>query len=88
MIQFFQKSLKPFIRAQLDAQSWELDSWEEAVKKVVNVEAKALLQSSSNTRDMNSRCPQGNKPVKKEQKESRKTKFTNISSADASSSKY
>ena len=43
MIRYFREGLKPFIRAQLDAQGRDLDSWEEAVEKAVNAEAKALL---------------------------------------------
>ena len=43
MIRYFWEGLKHFVRAQLDARGKDLDSWEEAVKKAVNAEAKVLL---------------------------------------------
>ena len=57
MIRYFLEGLKPSVRAQLDAHGRDLDFWEEAVEKAINAEAKAMLQSSSNTRNMDSRCP-------------------------------
>ena len=88
MIQCFLESLKSSVRAQIDAQSRDLNSWEEAMEIAVNAEAKVMLQSSSSTHDMDSRCPRGNKPAKKEEKNSsRKNKSTDSSSADTSSGK-
>ena len=88
MIRFFRKGLKPSIRAQLDARGRDLDSWEEAVKKAVNAEAKTMLQSSASIRDIDSRCPRGNRPAKKEDKNSSgKNKSTDSPSADTSSGK-
>ena len=88
MIQYFREGLKSSVRAQLDARGRDLDSWKETVKKVVNAEAKALLQSSSSTRNMDSRCPWGNRPVKKDEKDSGgKNKFTDSASTDTSSEK-
>ena len=88
MIQYFQKGLRLSIRAQLDTRGQNQDSWEEAVEKAVNAEAKALLQSSSSICDMDSRCPQGNRPARKEEKDSgRKNKSTDSLSADTSSRK-
>ena len=46
-----------------------------------------MLQSSFNTRNMDSRCPQGNRPVKKGERDSRKNKSTNSAPADTSSKK-
>ena len=57
MIRYFRKGLRPSVWAQLDTQGRNQDSWEEAVEKAVNAEAKTLLQSSSNICDMDSRCP-------------------------------
>ena len=88
MIWYFQKDLKPSIQAQLDAWGRELDTWEEAIKKTVNAKVKTLLQSASSTCKMDSRCPQRNRSVKKEEKDSGRTKSTNISSTDASSGKH
>ena len=88
MIRYFWKDLRPSVRAQLDTQGRDLDSWKEAVKKTVNAEAKTLLQSSASTRDMDSRCPQGNRPAKKEEKNfGGKNKSTDSISADISSGK-
>ena len=86
MIRCFRKDLRPSIRAELDARGRDLDSWEEAVEKAVNAEAKALLQSSASTRDMDSRCPRGNRPARKEEKDS-KNKSADSASADTSSGK-
>ena len=64
LIQYFRKSLRPFIHAQLDAQSRDLDSWNEVVEKAVDTKAKASLQLYSKTREMDSKCPQGERLVK------------------------
>ena len=88
MIRYFREGLRPSVRAKLDTRGRNLDSWEEAVEKAVNVKAKASLQSSSITRNIDSRCPQGNKPAKKEEKDlGRKNKSTDSPSADTSSGK-
>lgn len=47
IIRYFREGLKPSIQGQLDARGQEPNSWEEAVEKTVDVEAKALLQSPS-----------------------------------------
>ena len=88
MIRYFREGLRPSVRIQLDTRGRNQDFWEEAVEKAVNVEAKALLQSSSSIHNMDSKCPWENKPAKKEEKDSgRKNKSTNSSSADTSSEK-
>ena len=88
MIQYFQEGLRPSVRAQLDTQSRDLDSWEEAIEKAVNAKAKALLQSSTSTRNIDSRCPWENRPAKKLEKNSGgKNKSTNFVPADTSNSK-
>ena len=56
MIQYFRKSLKPSIWVQLDTQGRELDFEEEIVKKAVNIKVKVLPQSSSNIREIDSKC--------------------------------
>ena len=88
MIRHFQEGLRPSVRAQLDTQGRNQDSWEEVVEKAVNAEAKAGLQSSSSICDMDSRCPQGNRPARKEEKDSGgKNKSINSPFADTSSGK-
>ena len=86
MIRYFREGLKPSIRTHMDARGRDLDSWEEAVEKTVNVEAKVSLQSPASTRDIDSRCLQGNKLTKKKEKDSR-NKSTNSTPADTSSGK-
>ena len=73
MIQYFRKGLGPFIRAQLDARGRELDSWEEAIENVIDIEIKAFLQLLSGTWEINGKCFQGYKPAKKEDKNSGKS---------------
>ena len=41
----------------------EKDSWEELGEKAIDAEAKASLQPSSYVRDMDQRCPRGNRPA-------------------------
>ena len=94
MIGYFQESLRPFIQAQLDVRDRDLDFWDEVVDKTVDVKAKASLQAPSGTREMDSRYPRGQRPIKKEDKDSRdyeKNKFsqnppTNTSSSGTQSS--
>ena len=69
LIQYFRKGLKPSSWAQLDARGRELDSWEVAVEKAVNAEAKILLQPRCGSREIDSRCFGGNRLTKKEKKD-------------------
>ena len=57
-----------------------MDFWKEAIKKAVNTKAKALLQSSSGICEIDLKCSWGNRPTKKEEKDSRKTKSTDTPS--------
>ena len=88
MIRCFLEGLKSSVWAQLDAWGRDLVFWEEAVKKTINAEAKAMLQSSSSTRDIDSRCFRGNRTAKKKEKDSGgKNKSIDSPSADTSSRK-
>ena len=88
MIRCFRKGLRPSIQAQLDTRGKDLDSWEEAIEKTVNAKVKASLQSPASTRDMESRCPQGSRLAKREEKDSGgKNKSTNSTPVDTSSGK-
>ena len=71
MIRYFREGLRPSIRAQLDVRDRDLDSWDKVVDKTVDVKAKASLQAPSGTRKIDSQCPQGQRPTKKEDKDSR-----------------
>ncbi len=44
-----------------------LKSWEEVVEKAVDAEAKASLQPPSETEEIDSRCPKGYRPTKKDE---------------------
>ena len=90
MIRYFREGLRPSIRAQLDVRDRELDSWDEIVDKTVDAEAKASLQAPSGTQEMDSQCPCGQQPTKKEDKDSRdykKNKSSQNSLTNASSSR-
>ena len=88
MIRCFVEGLRSSVRAQMNTRSRDLDSWEETVKKAVNAEAKAMLQSFSITRNMDSRCPKENNPARKEEKDSGgKNKCTDFAPADTSCGK-
>ena len=84
LIRYFREGLRPSIRAQLDAQGRELDSWDEVVEKAVDAEAKTSLQLYSKTREIDSKCLQGERPVKTDDlsKLKEKIKFSHTLSAN------
>ena len=87
MIRYFRDDLRPSIQAQLDIRNWDLDFWDEVVDKTVNAKAKASLQAPSETREMDSWCPQGQQSTKKDDKDSKdykKNKFSQNPPANAS----
>lgn len=45
----------------MDQRGRELDSWDELVEKAIDAEAKASLQPAFILREMDQRCPQGNR---------------------------
>ena len=80
LICYFCDSLRPSIRAQTDERGWDLDIWEEVIKKAINAEAKTACQPQSLMREMDNRCCQGHHPVKfdeltKKSKDSDKSSF-------------
>ena len=56
MICYFQESLKPSIKIEMEQQDWESVSFEEMVQRAVNVEAKAGLRSTIMIQDLDIRC--------------------------------
>ena len=56
LICYFCDSLKPSIRAQINEQGRDLDTWEEAIKKAIDVEAKTACQPQSLMREMDNWC--------------------------------
>ena len=63
LIRIFRDSLKPSIAAQMEQRGRENDSWEELVEKAIEVQVKVNFLPSSFVRDMDQRCPQGNRPT-------------------------
>ena len=63
LIRFFREGLKPSITAQMEQRGRELDSWDQMVEKAIDAEAKASLQPASFIREMDQRCPRGNRPT-------------------------
>ena len=51
MVKYFEKSLKPSIKAKMDQDATHLDNYKELVVKVVRAEAKAGLRLSSYVRE-------------------------------------
>ena len=49
--------------AELEHQDLELESFNQMVKKAVDVEAKLALQPCSSTREIDQNCPHGNRPA-------------------------
>ena len=63
MLRYFREGLRPSIRVELEHRDLELESFEQLVKKVVEAEGKASLRPRTTTREMDQRCPQGNRPA-------------------------
>ena len=61
-IWFFWEAFKPLIKVQIELCSREYNSWDKLVKKTVAVEAKANLQLSYYSRDIDKHCSRGNHP--------------------------
>ena len=79
LIWYLCNGLRPSIQAQTDKQGWDLDTWEEAIKNAIDVEAKAACQFQLLISDMDSQCHKKNWPTKtkeptKESKDSNKNK--------------
>ena len=63
LIRIFRDGLKPSIAAQMEQRGRENDTWEELVEKAIEAEAKVSLLPSPFVRDMDQRCPRGNRPA-------------------------
>ncbi len=68
LIRYFWKGLRLSIRAQLDNQGQDLDTWNKVVEKAIDIEAKANFQLPSRTREIGSRCPRNYRPLVKKNK--------------------
>ena len=57
LICYFCDGLRPSIRAQTDERGQDLDTWEEAIEKAIDAEAKAACQPQSLMKEMDNCCP-------------------------------
>ena len=58
LICYFCNGLRPSIWAQSNKRGWDLDIWEETIKKAIDVEAKRAYQPQFLMKEMVSCCPQ------------------------------
>ena len=63
MVRYFEESLKPSIKAEMDQDASHLDDYKELVAKTVRAEAKAGLRPSSYIRETDQQVPRGNWPA-------------------------
>lgn len=63
MVRYFEEGLKPSIKAEMDPDAHQLDSFEDLVTKAVKAEAKAGLRPSSYVRKTDHYCPRGSRPA-------------------------
>ena len=63
MLKFFWESLVISVLAELEHRDLELESFNQMVKKAVNVKAKSALRPRSSTKEMDQHCPQDNRPA-------------------------
>ena len=61
LIQIFRDGFKLSIAAQMEQRGQENDTWEELVKKAIKAEAKVSLFLFLFVRDIDQRCPRGNR---------------------------
>ena len=60
MLRYFREGLKLSVLAELEYQDLELKSFNQIVKKTINIEAKSALWPCSSTKEMDINCSQGN----------------------------
>ena len=63
MLKYFRKGLKPSVLAELEHWDLELESFNQMVKKAVNVKAKLALRLRSSTKKMDQNCPRSSWPA-------------------------
>ena len=84
LIRFFCEGLKPLVKALMEQRGRELDSWEKLVEKAIDAGAKASLQSQSILREMDQRCPRGNRPAYSTMARSQATSTQDLRGRDGS----
>ena len=63
ILRYFRKSLKPLVLAKLEYRDLKLESFNQIVKKAIDVEAKLALCPRSSTKEIDQNCPRGNWPA-------------------------
>ena len=63
MVRYFEKSLKPSIKAEMDQDNSQLINYEELIAKAVRAKTKAGLRPSSYVRETDLSCLRGNRPA-------------------------
>ena len=63
MLKYFRKGLKSSVLAELEHRDLKLESFNQMVKKAVDVEAKSALRPCSSTKKMHQHCPRSNRPA-------------------------
>lgn len=64
LIRYFQDRLRSLIRNQLDRRGRQLDNQEEAIKKGIDIEAKAACQPQGFLKDIDSQCTRKYQPLR------------------------
>ena len=80
LICYFYDGLRPSIQAQTDERGQDLDIWEEAIKKAINVETKAARQPQSLMNEIDNCYLWGHRPIKTDEF-AKKPKDTNKNSS-------
>ena len=63
IVRYFEKDLKPSIKAEIDQEHSQLINYEELIAKAVRAKARADLRPSSYVRETDLSCLQGNRPA-------------------------
>ena len=63
MLRYFREGLKPSVLAELKHRDLELESFNQMIKKAVDVEAKSALRARSSTKEMDQNCLWGSRPA-------------------------
>ena len=63
MLKYFWKDLKPSILAELEHRDFELENFNQMIKKAVNAKAKLALQPCSSTKKIDQNCSWDNRPA-------------------------
>ena len=63
ILRYFREGLKPSVLAEWEHRDFELENFNQMVKKIVDTETKSALRPCSSTKKMDQNCPRGNQPT-------------------------